>query len=98
MNQSFGQTQSLLHTARQTFDIGFALPGQVGEFQHIAFLVADGTLTLTAIGDVLAGTAAGRRAPEEVTVFDSSGIALQDLAVATALLDAHDGTARDGQG
>ena len=86
----------LLETARLFCD----LPGQsltIGEFQHIAALVADGTVTLTAIGDVLAGHAAGRRAPEDVTVFDSSGIALQDLAVATALLDARAGTTRDGQ-
>jgi ornithine cyclodeaminase/alanine dehydrogenase-like protein (mu-crystallin family) len=77
------------------------LPGQsvaIGEFQHIASLVADGTLAPTAIGEVLAGTAAGRRSPDDVTVFDSSGIALQDLAVATALLDAHNGSTREGQG
>lgn len=74
------------------------LPAQslaIGEFQHIAPLVADGALTLTAIGDVLTGDAAGRRSHEDVTVFDSSGIALQDLAVATALLDAHDATTGD---
>ena len=45
-------------------------------------------MALTAIGDVCTGAAAGRRSLEDVTVFDSSGIALQDLAVATALLDA----------
>jgi ornithine cyclodeaminase len=76
------------------------LPDQsvaIGEFQHIAARVADGTVTLTAIGDVLAGHAAGRRSPEDVTVFDSSGIALQDLAVATALLAASDDAAREGQ-
>jgi ornithine cyclodeaminase len=67
------------------------LPSQsvvIGEFQHVADLVADGTLPVTAIGDVLTGAAEGRRSSDDVTVFDSSGIALQDLAVATALLEA----------
>lgn len=67
------------------------LPGQsvvIGEFQHVADLVAEGTLAVTAIGNVLTGVAPGRRSAQEITVFDSSGIALQDLAVATALLDA----------
>jgi ornithine cyclodeaminase/alanine dehydrogenase-like protein (mu-crystallin family) len=41
------------------------------------------------------GSAAGRRSPEDVTVFGSSGIALQDLAVATSLPEAHHGTTRD---
>ncbi|MFE2972442.1 ornithine cyclodeaminase family protein [Streptomyces sp. NPDC059340] len=59
-----------------------------GEFQNIADLVADGTLRLDALGDVLTGKAEGRRTPEDITVFDSSGIALQDLWVATALLNA----------
>ncbi|MFF7888839.1 ornithine cyclodeaminase family protein [Streptomyces sp. NPDC020794] len=60
----------------------------IGEFQNIADLVADGTLRLDALGDVLTGKAEGRRTPEDITVFDSSGIALQDLCVATALLNA----------
>jgi ornithine cyclodeaminase len=83
----------LLETARLFCD----LPSQsvaIGELQHVASLVADGSLRVTAIGDVLTGHAPGRRSPEDITVFDSSGIALQDLAVATALLDAHDGTGR----
>ena len=34
------------------------------------------------LGDVLAGTAAGRRTPEEVTLFKSLGLAIEDLAAA----------------
>jgi ornithine cyclodeaminase len=52
----------------------------IGEFQHAA------DRPVTAIGDVLAGRAPGRRSPDAVTVFDSSGIALQDLYVGMALL------------
>ena len=39
------------------------------------------------IGDVLLGEAEGRRAPADITVFDSTGLALQDLAVALAALE-----------
>jgi alanine dehydrogenase len=42
---------------------------------------------VTAIGEVLAGRAAGRRDDEEVTLFDSTGLAIQDLAIAAAVLE-----------
>lgn len=38
------------------------------------------------IGEVICGAAEGRRSAEEITVFDSTGIALQDLSSAAALL------------
>lgn len=45
---------------------------------------------VTALGDVLAGTAPGRSSPEEITAFDSTGLALQDLAIALAALERRD--------
>jgi ornithine cyclodeaminase/alanine dehydrogenase-like protein (mu-crystallin family) len=42
------------------------------------------------IGYVLTGEAAGRRSGEEITLFDSTGLAIQDLAIARAALDAID--------
>ena len=39
-------------------------------------------------GAVLAGDAAGRPEPDAVTLFDSTGLAIQDLAVAAAALEA----------
>ena len=39
---------------------------------------------VTAIGDVLAGDAPGRRDEGEITLFDSTGLAIQDLAIARA--------------
>ena len=42
---------------------------------------------VTELGAVLAGTAAGRRAADEATVFDSTGLAIQDLAIALAALE-----------
>lgn len=41
---------------------------------------------LAEIGEVIAGTRAGREAPDEITLFESQGMAIQDLAVAAHLL------------
>ena len=43
---------------------------------------------VTELGAVLAGDAPGRTDPESVTLFDSTGLAIQDLAVAAAALEA----------
>jgi ornithine cyclodeaminase/alanine dehydrogenase-like protein (mu-crystallin family) len=43
---------------------------------------------VTELGDVLAGAAPGRPGPEAVTLFDSTGLAIQDLAIAAAVLEA----------
>lgn len=54
----------------------------IGEAQHA---VAAGTLDARAIiplGDVLIGRDPGRRSPDEITLFDGTGVGLQDLAVA----------------
>jgi ornithine cyclodeaminase/alanine dehydrogenase-like protein (mu-crystallin family) len=53
--------------------------------------VAAGVVTreqVTELGAVLAGDAPGRPGPEAVTLFDSTGLAIQDLAVAAAALEA----------
>ena len=42
---------------------------------------------VTELGAVLAGDAEGRRSDDEVTVFDSTGLAIQDLAIALAALE-----------
>jgi ornithine cyclodeaminase/alanine dehydrogenase-like protein (mu-crystallin family) len=41
---------------------------------------------VTELGSVLAGEAEGRRSAEELTLFDSTGLAIQDLAIAKAAL------------
>jgi ornithine cyclodeaminase/alanine dehydrogenase-like protein (mu-crystallin family) len=43
---------------------------------------------VTALGAVLAGEAPGRSGPDAITLFDSTGLAIQDLAVAAAALQA----------
>jgi ornithine cyclodeaminase len=61
---------------------------QIGDFQHARGAIDAGTLLVTPIGDVIEGHALGRRSDEEITVFDSSGISLQDLYMAEALIRA----------
>ena len=63
----------------------------IGEFQHVAEAVRSGAVRLRAIGAVLAGGEGGRTSPEAITVFDSSGIALQDLTIARAIIAKADG-------
>jgi alanine dehydrogenase len=58
-----------------------------------AAAVEAGVLTredVTEIGHVLAGDAEGRRSSDETTAFDSTGLALQDLAVALVALERAD--------
>ena len=45
---------------------------------------------VTDIGAVLAGTAAGRIDEDEITLFDSTGLAIQDLGIALAVIAALD--------
>jgi ornithine cyclodeaminase/alanine dehydrogenase-like protein (mu-crystallin family) len=42
---------------------------------------------VTQLGSVLAGTAAGRGSNDEITLFDSTGLAIQDLAIALAAVE-----------
>lgn len=55
----------------------------------LAHAVETGALTradVTDLGAVLVGDAEGRRSDEEITVFDSTGLAIQDLAIALAAM------------
>jgi alanine dehydrogenase len=45
---------------------------------------------VTQLGDVLAGRAAGRTSSDDATVFDSTGLAIQDLAIALAAMERAD--------
>lgn len=54
----------------------------IGEAQHA---VASGLIDaadITQIGAVVNGTHRGRTSAEEITLFDGTGVGLQDLAVA----------------
>jgi alanine dehydrogenase len=45
---------------------------------------------VTELGAVLAGDAEGRQSAQEITTFDSTGLAIQDLAIALAAMDRAD--------
>ncbi len=59
----------------------------LGESQHAvaAGMKAEGDIRQ--IGEVINGTHSGRVSEAEVTVFDGTGVGLQDLAVASAVVD-----------
>ncbi|MFQ5767191.1 MAG: ornithine cyclodeaminase family protein [Acidobacteriota bacterium] len=66
------------HQARHSGEINVPLAGGVLKMKQLR-----GTL-----GEVVAGRHPGRSRPEAITVFDSTGLAVQDLAVARAVYDA----------
>ena len=59
----------------------------------LAHAVEAGTVTrddVAQLGDVLVDTAKGRQSDDDITVFDSTGLAIQDLAIALAALEGAD--------
>jgi alanine dehydrogenase len=61
-----------------------------GELVHALEAGRLGREDVTELGSVLAGDAEGRRSDEEATVFDSTGLAIQDLAIALAAMEQAD--------
>ena len=61
---------------------------EIGELQHA---LAAGLMTRTDVhaelADVVTGRRPGRTRDDEITIFDSSGTALQDVAAAIAVYD-----------
>ncbi len=54
----------------------------IGEAQHAVGLGLLEASAITPLGEVLTGRHPGRRAEDEITLFDGTGVGLQDLAVA----------------
>ncbi len=61
-----------------------------GELAHALEAGALAREEVTELGAVLAGDAPGRTSDEEITAFDSTGLAIQDLAIALAAMEAAD--------
>ncbi|MGB0797780.1 MAG: iminosuccinate reductase BhcD [Planktomarina sp.] len=60
----------------------------IGEAQHA---IADGLINegdVHQLGAVINGTHPGRTSDDEITIFDGTGVGLQDLAVAASVVDA----------
>ena len=58
-----------------------------GDIAHAVAAGKIGRFDVTQLGAVLTGTAAGRQAADDITVFDSTGLAIQDLAIAIACFE-----------
>jgi len=58
-----------------------------GELVHAVEAGAIARADVTELGTVLAGLAPGRESPGEITSFDSTGLAIQDLAIALAAIE-----------
>ena len=57
---------------------------------ELAHAVEDGSISrndVTALGDVLAGDAEGRTSEDQITMFDSTGLAIQDLSLARTVFE-----------
>ena len=61
-----------------------------GELAHAVEHGVVSRADVTAIGEVLAGRADGRLGDGDITMFDSTGLAIQDLAIALAALERAD--------
>ena len=60
-----------------------------GELTRAAEAGLVGRDSVTELGEVLTGRSTGRPDREAITLFDSTGLAIQDLAICAALLEAH---------
>ncbi|UCV10996.1 ornithine cyclodeaminase family protein [Dechloromonas denitrificans] len=68
-----------------------AVPTALAEAGDLLPLLEKGRLharQLIELGDILVGRQAGRTAPEQITLFESQGMAIQDLAIALRVLNA----------
>jgi ornithine cyclodeaminase len=59
----------------------------LGEAQHAVAAGLIGAEAITPLGAVITGAAAGRRSDDEITLFDGTGVGLQDIAVAAKVVD-----------
>jgi ornithine cyclodeaminase len=55
----------------------------IGEAQHAVALGLLDAAAIVPLGDVLIGRHSGRKTANEITLYDGTGVGLQDLAVAS---------------
>ncbi len=81
------EVEAALVARASVFTDEIAQSVSIGECQHA---IADGSLKqsdIVEIGAVINGDHAGRSSEDEVTLFDGTGVGLQDLAVASSVVD-----------
>ena len=81
------EVEAELLAAATLFTDEVAQSVSIGEAQHAiaAGLIAEAAIT--PIGAVINGDHPGRSSPEEITLFDGTGVGLQDLAVAARVVE-----------
>ncbi|MDH5797579.1 MAG: ornithine cyclodeaminase family protein [Paracoccaceae bacterium] len=81
------EVDAALVAAANVFTDEIAQSVTIGECQHA---IAQGLIAEADIGEigaVINGTIPGRQGDDEITLFDGTGVGLQDLAVAAAVVD-----------
>ena len=76
-----------LLAAASVFSDEIAQSISIGEAQHAVGSGLVAAADITGIGDVINGDHPGRTSADEITLFDGTGVGLQDLAVAAAAVE-----------
>ena len=81
------EVEARLVAAATVFTDEVAQSITIGEAQHAMAAGLIGDAALTPLGAVINGTHPGRRSADEITLFDGTGVGLQDLAVAARVVE-----------
>jgi len=81
------EVEAELVAAATVFTDEVAQSVTIGEAQHAVAAGLKSEDEITEIGKVLIGAHPGRSSDDEITLFDGTGVGLQDLAVASAAVD-----------
>lgn len=81
------EVEAAIMARAQVFTDEIAQSIRLGECQHAIAAGLIAKTDISEIGAVVNGTHAGRASPEAITLFDGTGVGLQDLAVAARVVD-----------
>ena len=81
------EVEAALLAAATVFTDEVAQSISIGEAQHAVAAGLIAAEAITPIGAVINGDHPGRRSAEEITLFDGTGVGLQDLAVAAKVVE-----------
>ncbi len=81
------EVEPALLTRATVFTDEIAQSVSIGEAQHAVVSGALSGDAIVELGAVINGTHPGRRSADEITLFDGTGVGLQDLAVTAAVVD-----------
>lgn len=82
------EVEPALLAAARVFTDEVAQSVTIGEAQHAVAAGLIEASAITPLGDVLTGRHPGRGSADEITLFDGTGVGLQDLAVAAKAVEA----------